>query len=197
MTPEELADRPESWPVHSSREIHADAWVVRVREDIISRPGHPSDQFGRIAIEHPGAVMVLAVDDDERVFLMRQYRHTSAHSFVEIPAGIRDVEGEPSVETARRELREEAELAATDWRLLLSTYPSAGILSEKHDIFLARGLSSVSRGDFELKHEEAEMETFWAPFDDLLEAVLAGDVSEGPLVQAVLAYEVLRRRGEL
>ena len=183
--------------MHSSREIHADAWVVRVREDIISRPGHPSETFGRIAIEHPGAVMVLAVDDDERVFLLRQYRHTSGHVFIEIPAGIRDAEGEPPIDTARRELREEAELAARDWRLLLSTYPSAGILSEKHDIFLARGLSSVSRGDFELEHEEAEMESFWAPFDDLLEAVLRGDVTEGPLVQAVFAYEILRRRGAL
>lgn len=194
---EELVDRPESWPVHSSRVLHADAWVVSVVEDEVSRPDHPEETFGRIAVHHPGAVMVLAIDDDDRVFLMRQYRHTSRHVFVEIPAGVRDSEGEPSLETARRELREEAELAASDWRLLLSTYPSAGILSETHDIFLARGLSHAPRGDFALEHEEAEMETFWAPFDDLLEAVLRGEVTEGPLVQAVLAYEVLRRRGDL
>lgn len=194
---EELADRPESWPVHSSRVLHADAWVVTVTEDQISRPGHPDQQFGRIAVRHPGAVMVLAVDDTERVFLLKQYRHTSQHVFVEIPAGVRDSDGEPSVETARRELREEAELAASQWRLLLSTYPSAGILSETHDIFLARGLSHAPRGDFELAHEEAEMDTLWVPFDDLLAAVLRGDVREGPLVQAVLAYEVLRARGEL
>lgn len=194
---EELADRPESWPVHSSRVLHADAWVVSVVEDEVSRPGHPEETFGRIAVRHPGAVMVLAVDDDERVLLMRQYRHTSQHVFVEIPAGVRDSDGEPPEETGRRELREEAELAARDWRLLLSTYPSAGILSETHDIFLARGLSHAPRGEFTLEHEEAEMELFWAPFDDLLEAVLRGDVREGPLVQAVLAYEVLRRRGEL
>lgn len=195
--PGELSDRPESWPVHSSRVLHADAWVVTVTEDVISRPDHPDETFGRIAVNHPGAVMVLAVDDQERVFLLRQYRHTSRHLFVEIPAGVRDSKGEPPLETARRELREEAELAADDWRLLLSTYPSAGILSETHEIFLARGLTPAPRGHFVLEHEEAEMETFWAPFDDLLEAVLRGDVREGPLVQAVLAYEVLRRRGEL
>lgn len=194
---EELTDRPESWPVHSSRVLHADAWVVDVVEDVVSRPDRPDETFGRIAVRHPGAVMILAVDDDERVFLLRQYRHTSQHVFVEIPAGVRDSAGEPALETARRELREEAELAAEEWRLLLSTFPSAGILSETHEIFLARGLSHAPRGDFLLEHEEAEMESFWAPFDDLLEAVLSGDVREGPLVQAVLAYEVLRRRGEL
>ena len=194
---EELADRPASWPVHSSRDVHRDSWVVAVREDEISRPGHPDETFHRLSVEHPGAVVVLAVDDDERVLLLRQYRHTSGHVFVELPAGLRDAEDEPSVETAKRELREEAELAATEWTHLLSTYPSAGILDEVQEIFLARGLSEAPRGDFALLHEEADMELFWAPFDDLLEAVLSGDVREGPLVQAVLAYEVLRTRGRL
>lgn len=194
---EELWDRSASWPVHSSRDVHRDAWVVAVREDEISRPGHPDERFHRISVEHPGAVVVLAVDADERVFLLRQYRHTSGHRFVELPAGLRDAEGEPPVETAKRELREEAELAASEWTQLLSTYPSAGILDEVHEIFLARGLSQISRGDFELHHEEADMEAFWAPFEELLDAVLAGQVREGPLVQAVLAYQVLRSRGRL
>ena len=193
----ELEDVPAAWPVHSSRDLHRDAWVVGVREDEISRPGHPDERFHRISVEHPGAVVVLAVDDAERVFLLRQYRHTSGHRFVELPAGLRDTAGEPAVETAKRELREEAELSASEWTHLLSTYPSAGILDEVQEIFLARGLQAASRGDFALHAEEAEMEAFWAPFDDLLEAVLAGRVRQGPLVQAVLAYEVLRHRGRL
>lgn len=196
-THDELRDVPASWPVHSSRDVHSDAWVVSVREDEVSRPGHPDERFRRLSVEHPGAVVVLAMDEDERVLLLRQYRHTSGHRFVELPAGLRDAEGEAPVVTAQRELQEEAELAASEWTHLLSTYPSAGILSEVHEIFLARGLTPVSRGDFELHAEEAEMETFWAPFSDLLDAVLAGDVREGPLVQAVLAYEVLRTRGKV
>lgn len=194
---EELRDRPEGWPVHSSRVIHRDAWVVGVREDVISAPGKPEHTFARISVEHPGAVMVLAVDDDEKVFLLRQYRHTSSHVFVELPAGIRDAEDEPPVETAQRELREEGELSASSWTRLLSTFPSAGITDEVHEIFLARGLAAAPRGDFELKHEEAEMETLWVPFGDLLESVLDGRVRQGPLVQAVLAYDVLKRRGRL
>ncbi|MCF6377796.1 NUDIX hydrolase [Nocardioides KLBMP 9356] len=193
---EPLADRPMSWPVVSTHDLHRDDWVVALREDVITRPGH-SEQFSRISLEHPGAVVVLAVDDDERVMCLRQYRHTSGYEFVELPAGLKDAGDEPPVETAKRELREEVELEATDWRLLLSTFGSAGISDEVHDIFLARGLSHAPRGDFEMRHEEAEMQHFWVPMSDLLDAALEGRVRQGPLVQAVLVYEVLRQRGTL
>lgn len=193
---EPLADRPMSWPVVSSRDLHRDDWVVALREDRITRPGHP-EEFTRISLEHPGAVVVLAVDDDERVMCLRQYRHTSGYEFVELPAGLRDAGDEPAVETARRELREEVELEAREWRPLLSTFGSAGISDEVHEILLARGLTHVSRGDFDLRHEEAEMERFWVPMADLLDAVLEGRVRQGPLVQAVLVYTVLKQRGTL
>lgn len=197
MDSEQLADRPASWPVTRSRDLHRDSWIVALREDVVTRPDHPEDEFVRISLEHPGAVVILAVDDQERVLCLRQYRHTTQREFVELPAGLRDAEGEPSVETAKRELREEAELAAASWRLLLSTYASAGISEEQHDIFLARDLAPASRGDFEMHAEEAEMEVFWTPMAELLDAVLDGRVRQGPLAQAVLAYDVLNRRGDL
>lgn len=193
---EPLADRPARWPVVSTRDIHRDDWVVALREDVITRPHHP-EQFVRISLEHPGAVIVLAVDDDERVMCLRQYRHTSGFDFVELPAGLRDAGDEPAVETAARELREEVELEAGSWQLLLSTYPSAGITDEVHEIFLARDLTHAPRGDFEMRHEEAEMEAFWVPMTELLDAVLDRRVREGPIAQAVLAYDVLKRRGAL
>lgn len=192
-----LADRPARWPVVSSRYLHQDDWVVALREDVITRPDHPDEHFTRISLEHPGAVVVLAVDEEERVVCLRQYRHTAGHVFVELPAGLRDAGDEPPVETARRELREEVELAAGSWRLLLSTYSSAGITDEVHEIFLARDLSPAGRGDFAMRHEEAEMEVLRVPMAELLDAVLEGRVREGPLAQAVLAYEVHRARGTL
>jgi ADP-ribose pyrophosphatase len=192
----ELADTAESWPVTSSGDLHRDHWVVALRADIVTTPDG-GEGFRRLAIEHPGAAMVMAVDDDERVLCLRQYRHTNGQDFVELPAGLRDAGDEPAVETARRELREEAELAASSWQQLMSTYASAGITTEVHEIFLARGLSPASRGDFEMHAEEAEMEVFWVPMADLLDAVLDGRVRQGPLVQAVLAYDVLKRRGGL
>ncbi len=196
MTGSRLADDPHAWPVLSSRDIHRDAWVVVLREDIVQRPGHPEETFGRLVIEHPGAVVVLAVDDEERVCCIRQYRHAGGAVFVELPAGILDADEDPQV-TAARELREEVELQAQHWRRLLTLYPTAGITSELHHLYLARGLSHADRGEFELRAEEAEIEVLWVPFEELLDAVLDERVREGPLAAAVLAYEVLRGRGQL
>ena len=83
--------------------------------------------FKRLVVEHPGAAIVLAIDDDERVCLLRQYRHAVGQRLIELPAGVCDVEGEEPLETAKRELREEAELEAEHWQLLLSVYSTPGI----------------------------------------------------------------------
>ncbi len=195
--PPALADEPRSWPVVGTRDIHRDSWVVALREDDVQRPGHPEETFHRLVVEHPGAVVVLAVDEQERVCCIRQYRHAGGAVFVELPAGILDAEGEDPQVTAARELREEVELAATDWRRLLTLYPTAGITSELHHIFLARGLSHAGRGDFVMHAEEAELEVLWVPFEELLEAVLDDRVREAPLAAAVLGYDALRRRDRL
>jgi ADP-ribose pyrophosphatase len=192
-----VSDRPEQWPVTASRDIHRDDWIVALREDTLHRPGDPDHPFDRLVVEHPGAVMALAVDDRERVCCLRQYRHVAGRNFVELPAGLCDAAQEQPLDTARRELREEAELEADDWRHLLSVYPSVGILQEVHHLFLARDLRHASRGDFAMEHEEAELEVFWTPMAELLDAVLDGLVQQGPLAASVLAYDVLKRRGEL
>lgn len=190
-----LADEPGSWPVVSSTYLHRDAWVVALRKDTIHAPADPGTTFGRLVVEHPGAAFALAVDEDDRVCLLRQYRHPAGGTFVEIPAGICDVEGEDPLETARRELQEEAELAAEEWTHLLSTYPSAGLTSERHHFYLARGLRPAPRPEaFEVAHEEAHMEVFWAPLEELVDAVLDGRVQEGPMAIALLAYQALRIR---
>ncbi|GAA3837048.1 NUDIX hydrolase [Nocardioides panacisoli] len=194
-----LADTPGSWPVVDSTDLHRDDWVVALRRDRITAPGgDPADAdqvFGRLVLEHPGAALVLAIDDDERVCLLRQYRHPGPGTFIELPAGLCDVAGEDPVETAKRELAEEAGLAASEWRHLLTTYPSVGISAERHHFYLARGVTAVDRPDgFVVAHEEAHLEVLWAPFGEVVDAVLGGQAQEGPLAVAVLAYDALRRR---
>jgi 8-oxo-dGDP phosphatase len=196
--PTSVSDSPESWPVESTRDLYRGGWIVALRADVVRRPGADGEPgFERWVVEHPGAVVVLAVDDQERVCCLRQYRHAAQGRFVELPAGLRDADGEDPLETAKRELREEVELEADDWRPLFDLYPSAGITSERQILFLARGLHDAGRGDFALEHEEADMERIWVPVDDLVDAVLAGRVSESPISAAVLAYVVLRQRGAL
>jgi 8-oxo-dGDP phosphatase len=182
------ADRSESWPVVSSHDLFRDEWVVALRSDTVRRPGHEHEHFRRLVLEHPGAVTVLAVDDDERALVLHQYRHPVGQRFVELPAGLRDDAGETPLATAERELLEEAELRASVWEHLLTTYPSPGISSERIEIFLARGLSPAHRGGFEPTHEEADMTTAWVPVDELVDAVLSSRVTDGPLGLAVLAY---------
>ncbi|MDN4175773.1 NUDIX hydrolase [Nocardioides sp. SOB77] len=188
MATHDMEDRPESWPVTDSAHLTDTGWVVDLRKDLVSRPGGDGEEpFARIVLEHPGAVIVLAVDDGDRVLCLSQYRHAAGRRFVELPAGLLDgpAEEEP-LDVARRELREEALLEAEDWTHLATTWSSPGISAEVMHLFLARGLRTVDRGDFVLRHEEADMETFWVPYDELRTAVLDGRVGDGPLVQAVL-----------
>lgn len=176
----------------SSADLHRDDWVMALRSDQVARPGRDHETFRRLVLEHPGAVIVLAVDDEDRVLVLEQYRHPVRQRLVELPAGLCDTAGEDPLVTAQRELLEEAELAASTWTHLMTTHPSPGISSERIEIFLARGLSPAHRGDFEPAHEEAEMTTAWVPLDELVEAVLSGRVTDGPLGLAVLAYAARR-----
>ena len=186
-----LEDVEERWPVASSEYLLRDAWVVSLRSDLVETGG--AEPARRLTLEHPGAVVVLAVDRDDRVFCLWQYRHSAGKRFVELPAGICDgPEAEEPLDVARRELREEAELEAASWTHLSSTYPSPGISAEVHHLYLARDLGPASRGDFELLHEEADMTTDWVPFTDLYDAVLAGRVADGPTALAVLLAHGLR-----
>ena len=187
----DLADVPQQWPVTATRDLHRDGWVVALREDHVETPDGASAR--RLVVEHPGTAAVLAVDDDDRVHVLWQYRHPAGRRFVEIPAGLIDGDAdEEPVEVARRELREEAQLQATSWTLLASSYPSPGISAEVQHLFLARGLSAADRGDFELHHEEADMTAAWVPFEELYDAVLAGRIGDGPVIQCVL---LARARG--
>lgn len=191
-----LADEPLSWPVVESDDLHRDDWVVAFRTDTIHRPDHPEDHFRRLVVEDPGAVVVLALDDQERAVVIHQYRHPVQMRLVELPAGKLDQDGEDPLVAAQRELHEEVGLQAREWTHLLTTYASPGITSETHAIFLARGLEELDR-DFDLHHEEAELLVDRVPLADLVDAVLDGRVADGPVALAVLAHEALRSRGRL
>ena len=149
----------------------------------------------RDVIDHPGAVGILALDDAERVLLVRQYRHPVGASLWEPPAGLLDVPDEDPLATARRELYEEAHLRAADWRVLLDFYTSPGGSTEALRCYLARGLTPADQERHLGQGEERDMPIAWVPLDDAVELVLAGRLHNPTAVAGVLATYAARTRG--
>ena len=130
---------------------------------------------------------VLALDDDGRVLVLRQYRHPVRHKLWEIPAGLLDVPGENPLHAAQRELYEEAHVKAEDWRVLTDVYTTPGGCDEAVRIFLARDLSEAEGERFEVSEEEADMELARVPLEELVRGVLAGELHNNCLVVGVLS----------
>jgi ADP-ribose pyrophosphatase len=182
---------PAAWPV-TGTERHFANWLISVRSDKVTMPD--GQQVSRTVVGHLGAVAVLALDDEDRVLMIRQYRHAVGRELWEIPAGLRDVTGEPLAETARRELLEETGHAAREWHVLVDFYSSPGIITERVRIFLARGLAAEETG-YQRAGEEKFLETAWVPLDEAVEAVLGGLLHNGATIQGVLAAAAARARG--
>jgi 8-oxo-dGDP phosphatase len=189
-----LADAVSGWPVTSSEKL-TEGSVISVRRDVVRMPD--GDEVGREVIDHPGAVGVVALDEAGQVLLIRQYRHPAGRELWEIPAGLRDVAGEPPLATARRELLEEAGYLAADWRVLADFFTSPGISSERLRVYLARGLTHVpdAERDYVPDHEEAHLTIEWAPLDVVVSGILAGNLHNGVMMIGVLSAFAARQDG--
>jgi 8-oxo-dGDP phosphatase len=191
--PEPLRDRLDPRPVLSRvRSFEGRVWDVVTEEVDLGEGGVVHRDF----VDHTGAVAILALDDQDRVVLVQQYRHPVGTFEWELPAGLLDVDGEPAHLTAARELLEEADLTAAEWHLLLDHNASPGGSSESLRVFLARDLHDVPDDDRHQRDaEELGMPVRRVPLDEVVEAALAGDVHNGTLMIAVLAATRLRDRG--
>jgi ADP-ribose pyrophosphatase len=189
----ELRDQDVELEVLSSDLVYEGA-VWNVRSDTVR---YGDGEMTRQYVDHPGAAAVVAIDDERRVVLIQQYRHPITQRDWEIPAGLLDVAGEPPLETAKRELSEEVDLAAEHWQHLVSMRTTPGGSNEVVHIFLARGLSAVEN-DFEREHEESDMLVQRIELSEVVDAVLDGRVRNGILaVGALAAAEVLRREADM
>jgi len=178
--------------VLDSRVVHRGMiWDV-VRETVeLGDAGTVTREF----VRHPGAVAVIALNDDDDVLLLHQYRHPVGAELWEPPAGLLDVPGEDPLVAARRELMEEADLAAESWWVLVDYLSTPGSSDEGLRIYLARGLTEVPHADrHDRQAEEAGMVAQWFPLEDVVAAVLAGRLRNPSTVAGVLAAAVNRDR---
>lgn len=150
----------------------------------------------RDIVVHPGAVGVAALDDHDRILLLRQYRHPVGGYLFELPAGLRDVAGEEPLVTAQRELAEEAGLTAARWDVLVDFFNSPGGSSEAFRCYLARDLQAIPGGRQPSgEAEEADLPQVWVPLGDAVELVLSGALHNPTTVTGVLAAQAARDRG--
>jgi 8-oxo-dGTP pyrophosphatase MutT (NUDIX family) len=174
-----------------SSEIVFGGRVWDIRRDTFRLDGH---EITREYMDHTGAVAVLAIDERDRVLLIKQYRHAVRTLDWELPAGLLDVTGESPLLAAKRELAEEADLVAENWSLLNEFMSSPGGSNEVIRTYLARGVSAAS-AVFARTEEEAGIELRWVPLDDAVDAVLARDLQNSILAIAVLSAQAARSRG--
>jgi ADP-ribose pyrophosphatase len=160
--------------------------VFSVVSDELVMPG--GVQAVRDYTRHPGAVGVVALDDEGRVVLVRQYRHPVGEYLWELPAGLADMTGETAVGTAVRELAEEADLTADRWDLLVDLHPSPGYSDEFIRVFLARDLTPVLAHErHRREHEEADMTVSLVDLDEAVAMVFRGEITNAAAVAGVLA----------
>jgi 8-oxo-dGTP pyrophosphatase MutT (NUDIX family) len=181
-----LRDVPGRWPVTSSAELPGGRFL-QVRRDTVVMPG--GGQADREILGHVGAVAIAALDGRDRVLMIRQYRHAAGGLLWEIPAGLRDVAGEPLVAAAQRELLEETGHRAADWHVLADVLAAPGYSTERVRIFLARGVTQVPAAEqhYVRTDEEASLEVAWVPLDAAVRGYLAGDLHNGVSGLGILA----------
>ncbi|GGU94138.1 NUDIX hydrolase [Streptomyces filipinensis] len=184
-----IKDTAEEWEIRAT-ETPFTGNKTSVRTDEVVMPD--GSVVRRDYQVHPGSVAVLALDREDRVLLIKQYRHPVRHKLWEIPAGLLDVPGENPLHAAQRELYEEAHVKADDWRVLTDVYTTPGGCDEAVRIFLARDLSAAEGERFAAEHEETDMEHARVPVEELVRGVLAGGLHNNCLVVGVLSLMAAR-----
>lgn len=164
--------------------------IFTVTEDHAVDPG--GFEIKRAIVQHAGAAVMLAVDERERVLLVRQYRLPARKMLWELPAGRIDP-GETPLKTARRELKEETGYRAKNWRKLLSFYPSPGYVAEKMTVYVATGLTA---GEATPMGDE-RIECRWFTQDEAEEMIRAGKIVDAKTIAGFLWWRRERPAAKL
>jgi ADP-ribose pyrophosphatase len=154
----------------------------------------------RDVVGHPGAIAVLALDDDRRLLLVRQWRIPADRAMLEIPAGTLDVHDgvveDPDL-AARRELEEETGHRASRWRKLSEFWTAPGFASELMHLYLATGIAGASGDDRLTPDEDERLELQYVPLHEAVAMVESGAISDAKSILGILWLDRLDRTGAL
>jgi ADP-ribose pyrophosphatase len=200
-----VVERPEDAPpahpfverVVGSRVLHRGRYLT-FRIDTIER--EDGSRAERDICGHPGAVAILALDAEDRVLMVRQFRVATGEVLLEIPAGTLDVDPatgsvEDPAAAARRELEEETGQRAAEWRPLGGFWTAPGFATEEMHLFLARGLSTVRETLGEDEDERLELERI--PLDVAVEMADAGAIRDAKSLVGLFRLARLRAAAEV
>ncbi len=154
----------------------------------------------RDVVGHPGAISVLAVDDDRRLLMVRQWRVPAGRAMLEIPAGTLDVHDgvtEDPLVAARRELNEETGHEAAHWRKLTEFWTAPGFATELMHLYLATGIAGAADDDRLAPDEDERLELRHVSIPDAMGMVERGEISDAKTILGVLWADRLARGGEL
>jgi ADP-ribose pyrophosphatase len=179
--------------VVDSRIVHRGRYLD-VRVDTIERSDGSRSQ--RDIVAHPGAVTVVAIDDEDRVLLVRQWRTAAERSLLELPAGTLDVDRvtgttEDPDAASRRELEEETGCRAGTWQRLAGFWTTPGFTTELMHLYLATDLQAAD-ADRRLPEEDERLELERVPFDAAVAAVERGEIADAKSIVGLLWVSRLR-----
>ena len=163
--------------VIGTREVHR-GHTIRLRVDEVERAD--GRRTTRDVVEHPGAVAIVAWDGN-RVAMVRQWRHATGRALLEVPAGTLEPDEAPAV-TARRELAEEAGLAAETWVEGPRFYTAPGFCDELMHLYLATDLSPAEAD----ADEDEELELEWLELAEAVTAIDDGRIADAKTIAGVL-----------
>ena len=173
------------WKLLDSVCVYQNEWI-RVREDQVIRPDGLPGIYG--VVEIAPSVVVLAVDDQDRVVLVGQWRYARAKFSWELPLGGAHPEDHDLRASAARELREETGVEALHWESLGQVEACVGVTNDVQEIFVATGLTHAqSRPD-----PAEQLQTRWVPFAEAVRMVMSGEIAECASIAAILKQHVRR-----
>ncbi len=167
--------------IRKNRQLKYTGTILKIYEDTVIANGHEARWD---YIHHDGAAAVVAVADDGKLLMVRQYRNALDRETLEIPAGKLDEPGEPTMECAARELEEETGYRCENLEYLMSMNTTVAFCDEHIDIYLARNLIPSRQ---RLDEDEVIQVEAWE-LEDLMELIFTGKITDAKTSAAILAY---------